>query len=481
VEAGKEALLGFELVPNARTVVLGTVPADVAVSLDGEPVGLTATSTDDGGIGEPEARLVIEDVPLGEHVFELSKECFRTERLSDNLNVDLLTREPKHYKTVRMVPARTQVTLRGGPSDGQLTIDDRPAGRLSGEPVSACPGDRTFVVSVGGRVVWQHDVTLRDAVDEVLEVAPRPNLVRVGTERWPRGLEAFGAAFNLLGERELPRGRDLLQADAWEEMRLPDAVDLALAVVPPSRAGAPDRWYLYSPILDRAVLVDGDPPDPSRPQWTAVTWGFDVVDSEIGGANVVVGVEAGGTAATAGMKVGDRLVEIAGRAVASAAETRATLANARPEAPLRVAWTTAAGERREEELTGRVGPLLVVPAAESAAALVRAAWAAVDTLTRPELAAAAMANLALLFEAAGQPAAAVDAWRRVDWGDRPGVGEGTRQYYLGRALVRLGREAQALEALRKAAATRATAFSDDGPPIAPAAADHLADLGTTPD
>ena len=88
-----------------------------------------------------------------------------------------------------------------------------------------------------------------------------------------------------------------------------------------------------------------------------------------------------------------------------------------------------------------------------------------------------MANLALLLSAYGHPRLAVDAWRRVRWPARAGVGEGTRQYYLGRELERLGQEREAIAAHRAAAASQATAFNDEGPKVGPAAADRLADLG----
>ena len=90
---------------------------------------------------------------------------------------------------------------------------------------------------------------------------------------------------------------------------------------------------------------------------------------------------------------------------------------------------------------------------------------------------AARANLALLFSIFGHHELAVETWRKVAWGERAGVGEGTTQYYLGRALEELGREEEAVGCYRKAAASGSTTFHDEGPRVAPAAADRLADLG----
>jgi hypothetical protein len=94
---------------------------------------------------------------------------------------------------------------------------------------------------------------------------------------------------------------------------------------------------------------------------------------------------------------------------------------------------------------------------------------------------AGRANLALLYAENGLHGAAARAWRRVTWEERQGIGRGTAQYYLGRALERLGQEQEAVEAYRAAARSAGTAFNDEGPPVAPAARDRLADLGADPD
>jgi Flp pilus assembly protein TadD len=109
-----------------------------------------------------------------------------------------------------------------------------------------------------------------------------------------------------------------------------------------------------------------------------------------------------------------------------------------------------------------------------------AAWARVDMAAYPERSMSAQANLALALAEAGNFEAAVEAWKRVRWTDRAGIGEGTRAYYLGVVLDRLGREGEAVRAFRRAASSRATIFTDDGPGVAPAAVDHLVDLGVSP-
>ena len=85
--------------------------------------------------------------------------------------------------------------------------------------------------------------------------------------------------------------------------------------------------------------------------------------------------------------------------------------------------------------------------------------------------------LALLLSEYGHHQLAAETWRRVRWSRSQGISNGTRGYYLGRALERLGKEDEAITALLEAAGSDATTVDDDGPRVAPAAQDRLADLG----
>ena len=476
VAAGKSVAVSLSLLPNARTVVLRTEPAGVRVAIDGRPAGETRSEEGSIGAGAPEAELVVEDLPLGEHVFELSKECYRAERMTDTLAVDLLDRSPKRYQVVRMAPARTPLVLKRGPAGAEVRVDGKPLGRLPAESLEACPGPREIAVVFRGRVVWSVQAELAESVEAAFDVEPRPNAALVGSEAWPPELRDFGAGFNTIARLERRAGADLSDAHAWDELDLPEHVDLALGVVRGERPGAADRWYLYSPIL-LAVTPLAAPPAHERPAWTLAAWGLGVVDSETGGPARVVHVRTGGPAASAGLVPGDRVLEVGGRAVASARDVQATLDGARPDRPIRIKWRSAAAGDREAELSGRASPRLGSGDERPEAAAVRAAWAVVDALVRPDEAPSALANLGILLYEFDHDDLAADVWRRVDWGSRAGVGEGTKQYYLGRLLERLGREADAAEAYRRAARSESTAFTDDGPPIALAARDRLADLG----
>jgi len=135
------------------------------------------------------------------------------------------------------------------------------------------------------------------------------------------------------------------------------------------------------------------------------------------------------------------------------------------------------GETRTVTIVGAPSPVLDGGAHAPGDAAVLAAWAAVRAAAGGEAASSAAANLALALARAGRHAKAIEAWRRAGFGDRPGVGGGTAAYYTAESLLALGREAEARELLLKARGSAATTFSDEGPEVAPAAADMLRDLG----
>jgi hypothetical protein len=476
VTAGEATPLELQLVPNARTVIVRTEPAGVQVALDGEVVGSTVRPDD--GVG-PGGELVLENVPLGEHAFTLSKPCFRTERLNESLTVDLLDRSPRRLRAVAMAPAHARLVLVGGPEGARVAVDGESVGRLPLEPLTICPGERVVSVRHGGRLVWRESSLFVEGDETRLEVLPRPNLVLVGAEDWPRGLEELADRFNLAGAVGLPAGVELSSPDGWSRVELPSGTDLALAVVPAVREGMRDDWMLYSPILRVAREIERPPAPQPRPRWRHPVWGLTLVDSRIGGDALVVEVAPGGPAASAGLGVGDRITSVDGKEVALTEDVERAFAAAAGESPVPVTWTSRAGEAGEAALTASWTPAIAMPPDDAERAMQLAGWAVVDSICSPRDSSAALSSLALLFSEFGHHDLAAETWRRVRWGNRDGIGEGTTQYYLARELERLGREDEATAAYRRAAASSSTAFHDEGPSIAPAARDRLADLGVS--
>jgi hypothetical protein len=187
VEANQDGRLELRLVPNARTVVVLTEPEGVDVKLDGVWIGHTvrAPAYEASGSARKPAQLRIENLALGDHVFELSKTCFRGERIRDLLTVDLLDWSPKTYPLVSLVPVRSAVLFRGGPEGAEVRIDDEQMARLPAKPIEVCPGERRLEVRHGERRVWSRVATLEGArgaiqLDDPGSAAERGGPVRTG-------------------------------------------------------------------------------------------------------------------------------------------------------------------------------------------------------------------------------------------------------------------------------------------------------------
>jgi tetratricopeptide (TPR) repeat protein len=477
VDAGGVAQLELRLVPNARSVLVHTEPEGVDVVLDGTWVGRTVrpAGPEPEGAAAPAAQLRIEDVAPGEHVIELSKPCHRTERIEDVIAVDLLDRSPRDYELVQLRPASATLRLRGGPAGAEVRVDGAAVAVLPADAVSLCPGEHRIEVRSEERIVWASKASLEDAREHVLEVVARPNAVLAGSE-WPESLAGLLGQFNVESGLRIAEGADLSRPEGWASASLRPDTDLAFAP-----AGRASSWYVHSPALGIVERIDLEPAwGLERPSWTGVVWGAHTVDSALGGPALVAEVHPGSPADAAGLRPGDRIVAVGGSPVASSAQVRAVLGVATARSPLRIEWQSSRdGTRREGELHGAVTPRLDLPRRAGQAA-VWAAWATVDALHGGGWAPLALANLALLRDACGAREQAAETWRQVSLPERVGLGQGTVRYYLGRALQRLGRDEAAEEALGAAARSPATAVDDEGPQVAPAALDRLADLRLEP-
>jgi len=479
VAAGGTVPLRLQLVPNARTVVIRTRPEGVRVAVDGVGVGETALPEGSAapGVGE----LTLENLSLGEHSFGLTKPCYRSAVREEIVTVDLADHSPIVYEPIVLEPARSRLVLRGVPEGAAVEVDGQPMAHAPVEELQVCPGEATLGVVARGRTLWRSKESFPlEGVVEV-EIEPRPNVVLVGAGDWPPGLRAFAAKLNDLGRAE-PEGSDLADPKAWERFPLPPDADLAVAILPPVTGRSAERWLLHSPVLGTVHAVNDSDLDLLRPSWRETGIGALLVDSDVSGPALVAVVTAGGPAAST-LRPGDRIVAVGSRAVGGAAEARRMISALPAPGPVALEIESVGGQRRAVELAGVESPVLLPPAQRAGAeGAWIAAWASSDGAAGvPERRATALANLALLLEDAGRAAAALDTWRRVRWGKRAGIGDGTTAYYTGRVLEALAREKEAVEAYRTASRSVNTTFTDLGPSVAPAAGDHLADLGVVAD
>ncbi|HKQ62961.1 MAG TPA: PEGA domain-containing protein, partial [Candidatus Polarisedimenticolaceae bacterium] len=264
LERAREVALEVALVPNARTLIVRTDPDGVDVVLDGVRAGSTVRSP-----GSETAELAIEALPAGEHLIELSKPCYRDQRVREILSIDLLDRGPRLLDVARLQPAKALLTVSGGPAGASLEIDGSAAGRLPQDALEVCAGPRELVVRVAGRTVWRSVESVQQGGRQRVEVRPRPNAVLVGSEEWPPSLAALRAEFNTLAGRPLPGGVDLSAAAGWRAVPLPADADLVIAVVPAGHASRSDRVLLYSPALGAVAPVENPAELTGRPRWSA--------------------------------------------------------------------------------------------------------------------------------------------------------------------------------------------------------------------
>jgi hypothetical protein len=471
IAAGQETPITIRLVPNSRSLVVRTDVDAVAIALDGVASGLTARGADAVTDANTPATLVIEDVAIGEHEVRLAKSCFATESLQEIVTVDLADRSPKLLRVVAMRPSRTRVTATGATYEGELRVDGERAASLPLTSFAMCPGVRTIEVIASGRIVWSGSLAAEES-DVTLDLSPRPNAVLVG-DSWPKAWASVTAGWSLRGRVDLPSGSDLTTREGWERLSLPPGTDLAIAVIPGAGIAGDERIALYGPALQE-VEVPATPPPPSPPAWMVASLGAVLVDAD-GGSVVLASIAPSGPAARAGLLPGDRLVAVAGRAVANAASAREAVAASAGSTALVLDISSPGAAVRKVECQAMAEPWLS-PSREDASRVTRAAWASADAAAGGPRAAAALANLALLLEGASREPAAVEVWRRVR-----AVGSGglaaRAAYALGVGLEANGKREEAIAAFTQA---KSEGSANADPALCSAAVDRLADLGVAP-
>ena len=478
VPAGGAAPLRAELVPNARTVVIRTDIDDVEVRIDDVSVGRTARVDDPDPVvrATRPAELVLEAVPAGEHVLTLERPCYRTVTLRELVAVDVLDRSPKVVGPVILQAARTVVEFRNAPATGEVRVDDERIVDLPAEAMpEVCAGRRRIEVRSGGRSVWSGIVEVPAGERLPVDVGARPNAVLVGATRWPAGLAGLERSWSTIESVARPEGADLTTREGWSSVELPVETDLAVAVLPQEGAGASDRWVLYSPILG-LVTPFGVAPDPAPPRWREPGLGLRIVDAPRGGVLVAV-VQPGGPAASASISRGESIVKVADQSVEDRNAWARTIAARGGEAEWVLEVVSVGGAHRTVRVRPTDACRAGLPPADALERSIHAAWSAAVGAAGGVDAPAAWTDLGTILESEGRLAGALDALRRAVWPERSGLGPGTVQYLTGRVLAAMGRDDEARDAFRKAAEGRGRMFDDDGPDVAPAARDHLADLG----
>jgi tetratricopeptide (TPR) repeat protein len=525
VAARETETLDVPLTRVLASIFVITQPTDVEVWVDGEKVVTTSGSLDPdhytrartGGLdpSRSSAQVEIPNLSLGSHTIEFRRECFAP--IPSTFVTELA--QDYHLEPVRLEESLASLQLNSDPPGARIYINGDARGVTPAQIDRICSGTiRLEVKHAAGKYIRENLVLEKD--DSVsLDCPIRPTLAFLGVEtesaagerrredaekRIFENLQKLtsvnlisaprDAVNRVLQQEQTTRARLLPEAGSEPDLvrrvgdRLKAALEVQgflLAVLPEEQLQRNARLYLlaagsttaemrnvvfeasasYLPVLE---LLD-------RQFDSQRTWsGLITVDTGLFEGVPVLRVVAGSPAAVAGVQPGDLIEAVDGTPIKQTADILAAVRAKKTKDALSLHLSGAGGARAAElvlEATEREIPLHD-PQLLYNRAMVELNGV-VDGYPGTEQAAYAQLNLALCAMHFGDFAGAHDFLTKAqaELPQRPGLSQGTAQYYLGVALERLSLIPQAREAYRTAAAdAEATLIDNDGPKVAPLAA-----------
>ena len=392
VVAGAETTKAIRLRPNRRALQFVTVPAGVAIAVDGTPAGVSAgpptpevmAMAQQGGFDAKNASapLTLPMVAAGDHKVTFEKDCFQSRTLTVKVTLDVDQNTPLRYTPVILQDARNELRVTSTPSGADLFVDGDKKGTTPITLPGQCGGERDISVVKPDIGSWTERVRLVPGQTNTLDVRLRPTLVYVGTFRldeWGRavwsdedkplleemskGLKTLNVVRTpeilqdlrasvikwMIGEPNEVRNGTILPPALLEEAAGKTRADLVLAGL--TLSGDADKSWtlaLYSvahPSPD-VVRLRTDQPEGARefvrrldnaPPAGASWWGMGIVDTLLDSQTepdgpMVVRVLPGGPAAKGGLRVGDRIKAVGNRKTPSVKDVNQAIATemARP-------------------------------------------------------------------------------------------------------------------------------------------------------
>jgi hypothetical protein len=500
----------------------------VEVVVDGSVVGVTSGTLppDLRSFMPPDldpARLSapfeLSSLPLGQHEIELRLECYEAVRFT------FKAEEPRDYtaQIVKLNDSVGRVSVVSIPTDARVYLDGELKGNTPLELPRVCSGDhRLEVKHPTGKYV--EDITVRADESLSFECPIRPTLAvldLVADDGVPaRDLEDIRqklaselrklAVMNVVfpepdavnrivgggGVRSLSPSLSPEIATPEHVRETSEKLGKALEVeaillghVPAQRltkdvvlhflavgSPAPDRLSLN--YLDRDALP-GFVEKLSTPTRLHGSWiGLTAVDTRLTPGPIVLAVDPGGPATSAGVRMGDVVQAAAGAPVTRAVDLLRAVRGMEPGASLGL---TVVRGSATETLSVAIGTTpLEIPLNEEGFLYNKAI---VDLRHRivvePALAGLAGLNVALAYMQLGDYETALKEYLpQVTLSETTGISQGTVHYYTGLAYLRLGERAEAARIFQQALAFEgATIQSNDGPRVVPLAQRRLRESG----
>ncbi|HEX2465308.1 MAG TPA: PEGA domain-containing protein [Thermoanaerobaculia bacterium] len=509
----------------AAVLTVFTTQEDVEIMLDGKPRGATSL---EGGIDPGQgARLVLDDLQPGTYELAAHRDGYRTYKARAQI-ADL-----RDYVVgpIDLQPTAGVVVLSNLPAGTAVRANDElvtPVFAAGAQPqLVLSPGKYKLALSHPDLGLFESDVDVADQETETIAVKLRPPIVLLGVlggdeqsagklqsllasglskldryafiDRAATGAPILAAAGIEVSDLRAFAQTGRRQAIPWDKIRaeadqrakgalylLAVLADDLLAsrahlfVFPQAPLPArPDLVGLeltdqgiahFEALLDASVLSD-------RPILDAV-----LVDAPTGTGPLVVHVGPSGPAHNAGLTAGDRIVDVDGTAVATAAEVEAALV-ARVESHAKTGKTvpmqvvSAAGPHQVSLGLG-TGPVIVDLRDDDVLYSV-AAFELQSEAQNPESLVPKWVvglNQGVVYLHGGDLQGAIRVLREVKAPEGARLGRGMADYLMGLALAAAGGEysATAKEFLGKAAADgEARLYHADGPFVAPRAQARL--------
>lgn len=462
----------------ATTLTFELAPGEATVTLNGRlvvPAGTGATRT-----------VVVDGLGPGDHLLEIAAPCHRMRRIA----VPATLTEPlaDHVlEAVHLVSAQGRLELTSPMPGGRARLGDRDLGPLPLTGVGVCPGRHLLRVDFP-EGAFTREVEVQDGATLTLVAQPLPRLLSLGLagtrgfagrERLERQLEGLGAR---LARLVTSRGTETPET-ALARLKTQPNTELVLWAEPVDEEPVRHVDVVVTTLKGEQARVRVKPlqEDPLEAVARALDR-FPALEVRHGGMQLVDlpgqpgpwVVEADPEALAAGVVVGQPLLQVGGKAVATAAEARKALAEA-PEAKVMVQQGG-----RALDLPIQTGALEIPR--RDASLCYPAVLAQLRLLQRqapPEkqgMLAFHEAMALLHFEAWER---AAERLRDARTSLKTGVSQGTLDYHTGICLMHLGRalHPEARQALE--AATRhpgATLWGPEGPRVAPLARQRLDSL-----